>query len=212
MVEQVQQQFSSLMQKGAFEPIRRFLTGADADDRLAEGIAMVYETAVRKAAQGVAMDDALVVYAARLRAIEIRREFVKGRQPRRDALHRANYTDGRTEVFHIDGFEDESGAWPREGDVGLQVAWSSALTHDPAAEILSALDLDGWLNTLATADQALLADRLAGRSLQEIAWRSDRSITSVFQRLRVLGAGLARQAGITVEKKKRRPRGRRAAC
>lgn len=198
MVEQahVQQQFSSLMQQRAFEPIRRFLTGADADDRLAEGIAMAYETALRKADQGVKMDDALVVYAARLRAVEIRREFVKGRQPRRDALHRANYTDGRTEVFHLDGFEDETDGWPREGDVGLQVAWSAALTHDPTDKIVSALDLCAWVANLNGGDRALLAGRVAGLTLQELASRHDTSVTAVFQRLRGLGYGLACRIGL----------------
>lgn len=198
MVEQahVQQQFSALMQKRAFEPIRRFLTGADADDRLAEGIAMTYETALRKAQQGVKMDDALIVYAARLRAVEIRREFVKGRQPRRDALHRANYTDGRTEVLHLDGFEDETDGWLREGDVGLQVAWSAALTHDPTEKIVSALDLCAWVADLDDGDRALLAGRVAGLTLQELASRYGRSVTAVFQRLRVLGHGLACLLGL----------------
>lgn len=208
MVEQVQQQFSALMQKGAFEPIRRFLTGADADDRLAEGIAMTYETALRKAEQGVAMDDALVVYAARLRAIEIRREFVKGRQPRRDVMCHANYVDNRVQVLHLDGFEDESDGWPREGDVGLQVGWAAALTDDPTEKLDSALDLAAWLATLNIRDRRLLADRLAGMSLQEVAQRADVSLTRAFQRLRQLGGELATHAGIEVLTKKRSRRER----
>ncbi|MBL0276908.1 MAG: hypothetical protein IPQ24_12580, partial [Anaeromyxobacter sp.] len=102
---------------------------------------MAYEAALRKAAQGVLMDDALVVYAARLRAIEIRREFVRGRQPRRDALHRANFTDGRTEVFHLDGLLNEDDGWQSEGDVGLQAAWLAATSMDPAEQIAAAIDL-----------------------------------------------------------------------
>lgn len=208
MVEQVQQQFSALMQKGAFEPIRRFLTGADADDRLAEGIAMTYEAALRKAEQGVAMDDALVVYAARLRTVEIRREFVKGRQPRRDVMCHANYVDNKVQVLHIDGFEDETDGWPREGDVGLQVAWAAALTNDPSEKLDSALDLGAWLATLNLGDRRLLADRLAGMSLQEVANRTDTSVTGAFQRLRRLGEGLAANAGIGIVKSRRARRAR----
>lgn len=116
---------------------------------------------------------------------------MKGRQPRRDALHRANYTDGRTEVFHLDGFEDETDGWSREGDMGLQVAWSSAITHDPTENILSALDRDAWLAAVPQGDRDLLARRIAGLSLEELALRTDRSISWVFARLRRLGRDLA---------------------
>jgi hypothetical protein len=208
MIEQVHEQFAGLMARRAFEPVRRHLTGSDADDRLAEGIGMVWERALRKPQQGVRLDDALVVHAVRLRAIEIRREFVKGRQPRRDALHRANYADGRTEVFHIDGFEDDDGAWPREGDVGLQVAWLSALTQDPTHAILSALDLDKWLVGLDDADRNLLAGRLMGMSLHELATASGRSISATFARLRWLGRALAENAALPVGRMKRRRRTR----
>ena len=206
----VHRQFDRLMRRGAFNPIRRFLTGTDADDRLAEGVAMSYEAALRKADQGVLLDDAIVILAARLRAIDIRRGFVKGGQPRRDALHRANYTDGRTEVFHIDGFEDEADGWPREGDVDLQIAWLAATSLEPAEQLTAAVDLDSWLTGLPTADRELLAGRLAGYSLQELASHTDRSITSVFQRLRDLGTDLAHHADIMMVKKTRKPR-RRAA-
>ncbi|WP_242353905.1 hypothetical protein [Anaeromyxobacter sp. SG64] len=208
MFEQVQQQFAGLMARRAFEPVRRHLTGNDADDRLAEGIGMVFEMALRKAEQGVRLDDALLVHAVRLRAVEIRRQFVKGGQPRRDALHRANYTDGRTEVFHIDGFEDEDGAWPREGDVGLQVAWAAALTENPTEKLDSALDLGAWLATLSHDDRSMLADRLVGMSLQQVAVRRDLSVTTAFQRLRRLGEGLAAHSGIEVSKQRRKPRAR----
>jgi hypothetical protein len=208
----VNEQFDRLMRKGAFKPILRFVTGADAEDRLAEGIAQTFELAQRKAARGELMDDPLVVYAARCRALDIRRQFVKGGQPRRDALHRANYTDGRTEVFHLDGFEDETDGWPREGDVGLQVAWAAALTLDPCEKLHSALDLGAWLSTLADSDRALLSDRLTGMSLQEVADRAELSLTVAFQRLRRLGEGLATHAGIELAKKKRKARGRRPRC
>jgi DNA-directed RNA polymerase specialized sigma24 family protein len=203
MVEQVQQQFAGLMARRAFEPVRRHLTGSDADDRLAEGIGMVWEMALRKAQQGVRLDDALLVHAVRLRAIEIRRQFVKGGQPRRDALHRANYSDGRTEVFHIEEFEDEDGAWPREGDVGLQVAWLSAVTHDPSHAILSALDLESWLDGLDVRDRSLLAGRYAGLGLEELANREGCSVSSTFSRLRRLGRDLSGIAAVPVPKKTR---------
>ena len=77
----VQQQFDRLVRKRAFQPIARFITSSDAEDRLSEGIAQTFEIAQRKAAKGEQMADALVVYAARLRATDIRRQFVKEASP-----------------------------------------------------------------------------------------------------------------------------------
>jgi len=213
MSPQVNQQFDRLVRKGAFRPILRFITGADADDRLQEGICQTFELALRKAAKGEQMDDPLVVYAARLRALDIRRRFTKGGQPRRDVMCHANYVDNRVQVFHLDGLEDESEGWQGDGDVGLEAAWLAATAADPAEQLAAAIDFDTWLAGVATSDRELLAGRLAGRSLQELAWRTDRSITNVFQRLRLLGGDLAQHAGILVAKKKRKPRGRTvAAC
>lgn len=42
----------------------------------------------------IKMDSALLVYAAKLRAID-HRQLARGGQPRRDALRFANYIDGR---------------------------------------------------------------------------------------------------------------------
>lgn len=199
----VNEQFDRLVRKGAFKPILRFVTGADAEDRLAEGIAQTFELAQRKAARGELMDDPLVVYAARCRALDIRRQFVKGGQPRRDALHLANFTDGRTEVFHLDGFADESDGWPREGDVGLQIAWAAALTENPTEKIVSGIDVGAWLATLPDADRELVCGRAAGFTLEELASRTDRSISSVFARLRRLGKDLAER--IDVRTRRRAP-------
>jgi hypothetical protein len=71
----------------------------------------------------------------------VNRGTSRGGQPRREALHRANYTDGRVEVPHLDGFEDETDGGPRERDVGLQVAWAAALTQNPTEKLNSAIDL-----------------------------------------------------------------------
>jgi hypothetical protein len=200
----VNQQFERLMRKGAFRPILRFVTGADAEERLAEGIAQTFELAQRKAARGEQMDDALVVFAARCRALDLRRRFVKGGQPRRDVMCHANYVDNRVQVLHLDGFDDDTDGWPREGDVGLQVAWAAALTANPTEKLDSAIDLSTWLASLGHADRAVLADRVAGLSFQEVADRADLSLTVAFQRLRRLGEGLAAHAGIEVVRKKRK--------
>ncbi len=207
MSPQVNQQFDRLVRKGAFRPILRFISSVDPDDRLQEGICQTYELALRKAANGEQMDDPLIVYAARLRALDIRRRFTKGGQPRRDVMCHANYVDNRVQVLHIDGLVDDDEHWQGDGDVGLQAAWLAATAADPAAQLAAAIDLDNWLSNLGAADRELLAGRLAGHTLQELAWRTDSSVSSTFRHLRELGKELAQRAGIVVAKKPRKPRG-----
>lgn len=206
MHEELHEQFTNLIERGAFDRLRRYVTTTDQDDRMAEAIGQVWAMASRKAELGIRMDNALVVHAVKLRAIDHRRQLARGGQPRRDALHFSNFVDGRVEIHRIDGLLDEDGHFTKECDNALQVAWLAATSLDPADQLASAIDIDAWLTSLDGADRELLAGRLAGFSLQELASRSDRSITSVFQRLRVLGGDLATHAGITLEKKRRKPR------
>lgn len=204
----VNQQFDRLMRKGAFNGIRRFIRAGDSDDRLSEGIAQALELALRKAARGESMDDALVVFAARRRALDIRRRFVKGGQPRRDVMCHANYVDNKVQVVHLDGLEDEEDGWRGEGDVGLQVAWAAALTEDPCERILSALDLETWVETLREDDRAVLRLRYSGCTLTETAAAVGCSTSAAFARLRRLGAELAQRAGVSLRKKPRKARAR----
>jgi hypothetical protein len=212
----VNQQFDRLMRKGAFDPIRRFIRAGDADDRVSEGVAQTLELALRKAARGELMDDALVVFAARRRALDIRRRFVKGGQPRRDAMCHANYVDNKVQVLHLDGLEDEDDGWRGEGDVGLQIAWAAALTEDPCERLDSALDLERWVETLRDDDRAVLGLRYSGCTLTETAAAVGSSTSATFAKLRRLGAELAARAGVSLRKKPRKARvrvlGHAAAC
>jgi predicted transcriptional regulator len=101
---------------------------------------------------------------------------------------------------------DDGGEGHGGGDVDLQFAWLAATSLEPAEQLAAAVDLDSWLITLSTADRELLAGRMAGFSLQELASQADRSVTTVFQRLRDLGGDLATHAGIMIAKKIRKPR------
>jgi hypothetical protein len=127
---------------------------------------------------------------------------VKGRQPRRDALHRANYTDGRTEVLHLDGFEEDTGCWSRESDTALQTAWLAATSVDPNTMLAATVDLGVWLAKLPEDDRALLRWRMAGFSLQELAFQTNRSVSAVFAKL--LGAALAQQGDVVFLKRRKR--------
>jgi hypothetical protein len=211
MQEALHEQFTNLIEQGAFDRLRRYVTSTDQDDRMAEAIGQTWAMAARKAELGIKMDNALIVHAVKLRAIDHRRQLPRGGQPRRDALHFSNFVDGKVEIHRIDGLLDDDGNFTRECDNLLQVAWLAATSLDPADQLASAIDIDAWLTSLDDADRELLAGRLAGFSLQELASRTNRSITSVFTRLRDLGGDLATFAGIVVKKKKRKPRSRTVA-
>lgn len=190
MAETLKEQFTRLMEKGAFDPVRRYLSPIDADDRLAEALGMVWALARRKAEAGIRLDDALVVHAVKLRAQDLRRQLPRGGQARRDVMHRSNYVDGKVEVLHLDGLLDEDGNFEDEEDRSVHLALMRRTSRDPAPELDSAIDLSGWLDDLDKEDRALLAARYSGATLQEIASETSRSISVVFSRLRWLGQDL----------------------
>ncbi len=212
MAETLKEQFTRLMAKGAFDALRRHLSPIDADDRLAEAVGMVWALALRKAVAGIRLDDALVVHAVKLRAQDLRRQLPRGGQARRDVMHRSNYVDGKVEVLHLDGLMDEDGDFANEEDRAVHLAISHRTSRDPAPFLDSAIDLGAWLTQLVSANRELLAGRLAGHSLRELALRGDCSISNVFQQLRTLGADLAQYAGIVVLKGKRKARRQLAAA
>ena len=216
MQETLHSQFTTLMERGAFEPIRRFMTPVDQDDRLAEGIAMTWALAARKAELGIKLDNALLVHAVKLRAIDHRRQLPRGGQPRRDVLHLANFIDGRVIVHRLDGLLDENHEFTREGDTELQSAWLAATSADPADQLASAIDLKGWLAGLDDADRLAVEARYSGMTLSEIATATGKSVSAVFSRLKTIGTELALHAGITVSKKPRKgrvyPVSTRTAC
>lgn len=197
MLEHLQQQFTALIAGGAFESVRRHLTPVEQDDRMAEAVGQVWAMAARKAELGIKMDTALLVHAVKLRAIDHRRQLARGGQPRRDALHFANFVDGKVVVHRLDGLLDEDGFYLGEGDTDLQSAWLAASSADPGDTLASAVDLHDWVGTLPPTDRELLEARFAGDTLAEIAASTDTSISWVFARLRRLGADLAARAGVS---------------
>jgi hypothetical protein len=198
MAETLHEQFTRLIAAGAFDPVRRYLSSIDGDDRLAEGLAMVWALAARKAEQGVRLDDALVIHAVRLRAQDLRRHLPRGGQPRRDAMHRSNYVDGRVAVLHLDGLLDQDGDFQGEEDRSVHLQLTQRMSRDPAQFLDSAIDLGAWLDELEGDDRDLLAARYSGDSLKEIAAATGRSISATFARLRRLGGELAERSAVAV--------------
>lgn len=204
MTEELRSRFTDLVQRGVFNPVARHIVGNDREDRLQDAVAQCWESYCRYAERGIHLDTPLLVRMTHLRAIDPGRRFCRGGQPRRDAMNVQNYLAGRTEVLHLDGIVSELDGGVGDRDVALQAAWFAATSNNPDDELAATVDLETWLADLGDADRRLLAGRIAGHSLQELASRFDRSVTSVFQRLRHLGTELARHAGVTVPSKPRR--------
>ncbi|MBI5068616.1 MAG: hypothetical protein HZB56_10280 [Deltaproteobacteria bacterium] len=203
MMQALQQQFSTLVERGAFESVRRHLTPTDQDDRMAEAIGQVWAMAARKAELGIKLDNALLVHAVKLRAIDHRRQLPRGGQPRRDALHFANFVDGKVVVHRLDGLLDDDGDFNGEGDTDLQSAWLAATSADPADTLASAVDLRDWVAALSARDRELVTTRFSGATLAEVAAATGMSISAVFSRLKRLGQELARRAGMTIPGRRR---------
>ena len=200
-IAQARTRFGQLYGRRAFKPVARFIADRrNEEDRLQDAVAQVYEMDQRYAARGKLLEPALLVHACRLRAIDHSRRFVKSdAQPARDVLHPSNFTSGKVQVHRLDGLIDpETGGFNAEGDRALELGLADELTANPSRKISSAIDLVDWLETLTAVDREMLAHRLAGFTLSEIAEEQGRSITAVFTRLHELGHRLADRMGVPV--------------
>lgn len=172
--EEIRNEFADKVRRGIFQPVMRRIQGPDPEDRLAEAVGLVFEEYQRAARRGVVLEDAVLVHACRLRAVDLGRHLVKGGQRRRDVLDRRNRRDGRVQIVPL----DDDAEW---------------LQHDPAPALLGAIDAKAWAARLRASDRTMLAARLAGCSLREVARAARVSTTFAFTRLRMLGVELARR-------------------
>jgi hypothetical protein len=186
----VRASFEMKVKSGMFNPIARHLREDLVEERLCEGIALVFIQFVRSCDKGEPMSDALLVQACHMRAIDLGRRVAGagGAQPKRDVMDERNFKEGHVEVLHLDG---ELGD---EEDEGYVLALSEVDVGHPARWLHSALDLQTWLSRIAAADRLLLSLRRAGHTLDEIAKTTGKSITAVLHRLRELGRELAERA------------------
>ena len=203
---EINQKFAEKVARGIFRPVIRHVTGNDPEERLAEAVALTYELYAKKARAGVELDDALLVHHARLRAVDLARQLVRSGQRKRDTLDPRNYHEGRVELLRVDGLPDEDGTIRREEDAEVVIGFADGLARDPTPEIIGALDLASWADTLAPGDRAVLAARYEGRTLKETAEVMGSTISPVFARLRRLGTELARRAEIELALRRTRRR------
>jgi DNA-directed RNA polymerase specialized sigma24 family protein len=190
----VKHRFADKVRRGIFRPVARHLREDLAEDRLAEGIGMAFEQYVTSATEGRAMPDALLVRACHMRAIDVGRRLAgaQGARPKQDVYDERAFNAGRVELLRLDGLVDG-------GEEQAFLGWAEPDTLNPARMLASALDLERWLTGLGPEDRMLLALRQAGHTLGGIAAATGWSTSSVFARLRQLGAELAEVAGVEVE-------------
>ncbi len=132
--------------------------------------------------------------------MDLKRRFVRDdAQPARDVMHPLNYTQGKVEVYRLDGLLDDDGDFIAQDEVeALVPGLATALQTSPQRDIVSAIDLEAWVASLPEPDQQLLAMRQASSTLADIAEHLDVSISKVFSRMKVLGLMLADRAGLPV--------------
>jgi hypothetical protein len=187
--------FETKYRRGIFNPVARHLREDLVEDRMAEGVGMAFEMFQKNAVRGHVMDDALLVHACRLRAIDLGRRLAgaDGARPKTDVLDERNYREGRVEVLRLDGLIDDG-----DEEQGL-VGWAEVLANNPSRKIVSAIDLEKWLSSLDAEDRLMLALRQGGHTLGGIGAATGRSTSVVFKRLRELGEELAKVADIEVK-------------
>jgi hypothetical protein len=169
--------FGAKFARGIFKPVARHLPEYVREDRLAEGVALVFEHYADQARRGHVVDDAVLVHACRRRACDPSRYLVRGCASRRDALDVRALLAGDVVLVALDAADDVSRA--------------DAAELDPECFLVAALDLRAWLTGLDDEDRDALAMRAAGFTFDEIGDALDCSTSAAFARCRRLGHELA---------------------
>jgi hypothetical protein len=181
--------FAAKVRAGMFNPVARHLREDLVEDRLAEGIGMAFEQYINRAAEGRLMPDALLVRACHLRAIDLGRRLAgaDGAQPKKDVYDDRAFKEGHVELLRLDGLDEGEGTF---------LGFAEPEVPNPARKLVSALDLEKWIDGLGDQDRLMLALRQGGHTLTEIGIMVGRSTSFVFTRLNELGRELAERAGL----------------
>jgi hypothetical protein len=186
--------FEEKYRRGIFAPVARHLREDLVEDRMADAMGLVFQMYAKSVAEGRPMDDAVLVRAVHMRAIDVGRTVAGagGGQPKRDVYDERNYKNGTVEVLRLDGLLDDG-----DEEQGL-FGRAEVMANNPSKKIVSAIDLERWLLSLDPGDRLMLALRQAGHTLGGIGAATGKSTSVVFKRLRELGEELAEVAEIDV--------------
>ena len=195
--------FDAKVRRGIFRPVGRFLT-SDPDggeDRLHEAVCASWDLFRRNGLRGDVLDDGLLVYACRLKAMDTSRHFVPGDGTRRncDAMSPHAYRKGKVKAMLS---VDDTDTTPNLLDHIYPI-------RNPTRDIISSIDLKEWLRELNEEDRVLLDARISGENLATAGSLVGISAATACRRLRALGMALADRCGIPIDLDGER-RGRRA--
>jgi hypothetical protein len=193
--------FEAKVRRGIFRPIGRFLMGYPdgGEDRLQEAVCTSWDLYRRHGLRGDVMDDALLVHACRLKAVDTSRHFVPGDGTHRncDALSPHAYHKGKVRaVLSVD-----------DTDTTPNLLDSVYPVRNPTRDIISGIDLKSWVAELSDDDRTILEARMAGEDLTTTGNLVGVSAATACRRLRALGLDLAGRCGIRIDLERER-RGR----
>jgi len=199
--------FENKIKRGIFNPVARHLHEDIREDRMQDALAQTWAMYERYAERGEILDDALLVHACRLRAIDLSRHYVpsEGYQRKRDVLDPRNYHSGRVEVLRFcDVAAESESCWSSEEGDPFAIGFAEKTSLNPHGRIVSAINLLDWLEELPAEDRRMLELRASGYTLEESAAMMGLSTSTIFAKSKRLGLALAERAGARVELKKKR--------
>lgn len=199
--QELNEKFDQKVRNGMFRPILRHLTDENtAEDYLQDAVCQTWQVYCRNIEEkGKVLDDALLIHACKLRAVDMSRRFVGADGARcrnQDVLDKRLYRDGKVMVLRIDGFQDEQ---TPDGDRQVQIGWAEATNITPEREMNSALDLETWIGDLPFKDQDLMKLKYLGHGCRDITNKLDLPYMPTYRRIRQLGHDLADRAGVHIE-------------
>jgi len=207
--EELNQQFSDKVQRGIFKPVDRFISDRnEAEDRLQDAICATWQTYSRYITEkGKVLDDALLVHACRLRAIDRGRRFVGANgtfNRNQDVLDPRVFQSGLATVLRLDWEDIDEG---RDGRRSEEVSLAREVADNPEERWYSALDLQSWVGDQPFRAQGILARKMQGSTTKEVAHELHLPYMVTWRKEKALGAELAARAGVRIEGTRRRQGG-----
>ncbi len=206
--EAINASFTEMVEDGIFRPVMRHLGDAfDAEDRFQEGTCMIYDDYRRAAERGKPTDRAALVYGLKLKSFDVTHRFTRtGHGRRRDVLGSPACVLDGIKVLRFDGlnYEEDGPFDDTYVDHENPMSFVNEISFQSAnfeTQVISKLDLDGWLDNQTQTDQTMLAMRQAGHSLAEIAAKVGCSVSKCSRRLLDLGFDLAEAAQLPIPAK-----------
>ena len=204
--QEINEEFENKIRRGIFRPVDYFISDrAEAEDRLQDAICATWKTYSRYITEkGKILDDALLVHACRLRAIDRSRRFVgaDGTFTRnQDVLDPRVYQSGLATVLRLDWEDVEEG---RDGRHSKEVGLARDVSADPTDNLHSAMDLESWVGDLSHRDRHIMEAKWVGVGTKQIAHDLDLNNTTAWRIEKKLGHDLADRAGIRIKQKRRR--------